>query len=38
MRMPTWGWFILGWLALAIIVSPLIAACIHDRYDDPDWP
>ena len=38
MRMPTWAWFILGWLALAIVVSPFIAVCIHDRDDDPDWP
>ena len=35
--MPTWAWFILGYLVLAILVSPLITACLHDTSDD-DWP
>jgi hypothetical protein len=36
-EIPTWGWFFLGWFALAILVSPFIAVCIHDVGDD-DWP
>jgi hypothetical protein len=37
--MPTWAWFLIGYLAFAIIVSPFIMCAVHDRADDdPDWP
>jgi hypothetical protein len=34
---PTWGWFVIGYLLFAIAVSPFIACAIHDTSDD-DWP
>ena len=36
-RMPTWAWILIGWLILAVLVSPFITACIHDDTDD-EWP
>ena len=33
---PTWGWFLLGWIAGVLIVAPVLGKHFHEV--DDDWP
>jgi len=37
---PTWAWFLIGWVIVSIVVGPFLWSQIpfYDRDFDDDWP